>query len=107
MHFIRQYATKGIKVEQVTDFVGISRSNLEQRFQAERGHSIHTEIHNEKLTRACRMLEETNVTPNEIASICGYPSLQYMYAVFKKHFNQTPKAYRESTYNKDMKLVSF
>ena len=107
MHFIRQYATKGIKVEQVTDFVGISRSNLEQRFQGERGHSIHTEIHNEKLTRACRMLEETNVAPNEIASICGYPSLQYMYAVFKKHFNLTPKAYRENAYNKDVKLVNF
>jgi LacI family transcriptional regulator len=107
MHFIRQYATKGIKVEQVTDYVGISRSNLEQRFQSERGHSIHTEIHNEKLTRACKMLEDTNVSPNEIASICGYPSLQYMYAVFKKHFNQTPKAYRESVYQTEKRAANF
>ena len=107
MHFIRQYAIKGIKVEQVTDYVGISRSNLEHRFQAERGHSIHTEIHNEKLSRACKMLEETNVPPVEVASICGYPSLQYMYAVFKKHFNQTPKAYRENAFNGEKKLVNF
>lgn len=95
MHYIRQNATKGIKVDQVTDYVGISRSNLELRFQAECGHSVHAEIHNEKLSRACKMLEETNVAPIEIAAICGYPSLQYMYAVFKKHFNKTPKAYRE------------
>lgn len=107
MHFIRQYATKGIKVDQVTDYVGISRSNLEQRFQAERGHSIHTEIHNEKLSRACKMLEETSVAPTEIANICGYPSLQYMYAVFKKHFNQTPKAYRESLHNNEPRVVNF
>jgi len=52
MQFIRQHATRGVKVDQVTDYVGISRSNLEQRFVAERGHSIHTELHNEKLNRA-------------------------------------------------------
>ena len=94
-------------MDQVTDYVGISRSNLEHRFQAERGHSIHTEIHNEKLTRACKMLEETTVSPNEIASICGYPSLQYMYAVFKKHFNLTPKSYRESASSSESRLVNF
>ena len=95
MQFIRQHATRGIKVDQVTDYVGISRSNLEQRFVAERGHSIHTELHNEKLGRACKMLEETQVPTKEVATICGYPSLQYMYAIFKKHFDLTPTAYRE------------
>ena len=96
MHYIRRHATRGAKVEQVTDFVGISRSNLEQRFRAERGHSIHTELHNQKLVKACKMLLDTQVNPIEIANICGYPSLQYMYAVFKRHFCQTPKEYRES-----------
>ncbi|GAA0368722.1 DNA-binding transcriptional regulator [Bowmanella denitrificans] len=96
MHYIRQHATRGIKVEQVTDFVGISRSNLEQRFRSERGHSIHTELHNQKLGRACKMLSDTQVSPTEIANICGYPSLQYMYAVFKRHFDQTPTEYRSS-----------
>lgn len=96
MHYIRRHATRGAKVEQVTDFVGISRSNLEQRFRAERGHSIHTELHNQKLVKACKMLIDTQVNPIEIANICGYPSLQYMYAVFKRHFCQTPKEYRES-----------
>ncbi|WP_337880777.1 DNA-binding transcriptional regulator [Rheinheimera sp.] len=95
MHYIRRNASRGVKVEQVTDYVGISRSNLEQRFRAERGHSIHTELHNQKLTRACKMLLETQVSPTEIANICGYPSLQYMYAVFKRHFGQTPKEFRE------------
>ncbi|NVK24376.1 MAG: DNA-binding transcriptional regulator [Gammaproteobacteria bacterium] len=97
MQFIRQNATRGIKVDQVTDYVGISRSNLEQRFVAERGHSIHTEIHNEKLLRACKMLEESDIATKEVAAACGYPSLQYMYAIFKKHFNQTPTNYRQNS----------
>lgn len=96
MHFIRQNACRGIKVDQVLDYVGVSRSNLENRFKDERGHSIHTEIHNEKLQRACKMLRESDESTAQVAKICGYPSLQYMYAVFKKHYKKTPIEYRES-----------
>lgn len=96
MHFIRQNACRGIKVEQVLDYVGISRSNLENRFVSECGHSIHSEIHNEKLSRACKMLQHSDTQTADIAAVCGYPSLQYMYAVFRKHFDQTPKEYRDS-----------
>jgi LacI family transcriptional regulator len=94
MHYVRQRACRGIKVEQVIDYVGISRSNLEQRFVKECGHSIHSEIHNEKLNRACKMLTETDTELAEIASSCGYSSIQYLYAVFKKHYSQTPKQYK-------------
>ena len=96
MHYIRHNACKGIKVEQVLSFVGVSRSNLEARFKEERGHSIHQEIHNSKLHRACHLLASTELPIVEIASLCGYPSLQYMYTVFKKNLDLTPKDYRVS-----------
>ena len=95
MHYIRQNACRGIKVEQVLDYVGVSRSNLEQRFREERNHSIHTEIHNEKLAKACKLLAEESMSTNDVAQVCGYPSLQYMYAVFKKHYDKTPREFRE------------
>jgi len=95
MHYIRQNACRGIKVEQVLDYVGVSRSNLEQRFREERDHSIHTEIHNEKLAKACKLLAEESMSTNDVAQVCGYPSLQYMYAVFKKHYDKTPREFRE------------
>ncbi|MGL6258975.1 XylR family transcriptional regulator [Vibrio sp. WXL210] len=94
MHYIRHNACKGIKVEQVLSFVGVSRSNLEARFKEERGHSIHQEIHNAKLNRACSLLSSTELPIVEIATLCGYPSLQYMYTVFKKNLGLTPKDYR-------------
>jgi LacI family transcriptional regulator len=96
MHFIRQNACRGIKVDQVLEFVGISRSNLESRFKEERGHSIHHELHQEKLDTACDLLKDANLSTQEVAKASGYPSLQYMYAVFKKHFDKTPKEYRDS-----------
>lgn len=48
MHYIRNHACKGIKVDQVLDAVGISRSNLEKRFKEEVGETIHAMIHAEK-----------------------------------------------------------
>ncbi|CAH0528828.1 XylR family transcriptional regulator [Vibrio hippocampi] len=96
MHFIRHNACKGIKVDQVLSHIGISRSNMEGRFKEERGHSIHQEIHNAKLTRACTLLKSSSLPIAEISELCGYPSLQYMYTVFKKNLEKTPKEYRDS-----------
>ncbi len=95
MHYIRYQACKGIKVEQVLDYVGMSRSNLEKRFKDEVGQTIHGAIHNEKLERARHFLCATSLTINEISVVCGYPSLQYFYSVFKKEYEMTPKEYRE------------
>ncbi|MCQ8234033.1 D-xylose utilization transcriptional activator XylR [Pectobacterium carotovorum] len=95
MHFIRYHACKGIKVEQVLDAVGISRSNLEKRFKDEVGQTIHGMIHEEKLDRARNLLISTSLSIGEISLMCGYPSLPYFYAVFKKGYDITPKEYRE------------
>lgn len=95
MHYIRQHACRGIKVEQVLSYVGISRSNMEARFKEERGHSIHQELHESKLNRAGNLLVSTELPILEIADLCGYPSLQYMYTIFKKTYNKTPKEFRE------------
>ena len=94
MHFIRQNACKGIKVEQVLDHVGVSRTNLEARFKLQRGHSIHQEIHQAKLERASYLLENSELPISDIADVCGYPSIQHLYSVFKKAYNKTPKEYR-------------
>ncbi|WP_413698526.1 XylR family transcriptional regulator [Psychromonas sp. KJ10-10] len=94
MHYIRNNAYNGIKVDQVLDYLRISRSNLESRFKDERGHSVHQEIHNAKLKRACQLLISTTISIAEIPDLCGYPSLQYMYTVFKKDMKMTPKEFR-------------
>lgn len=95
MHYIRNHACKGIKVEQVLDAVGISRSNLEKRFKEEVGETIHAVIHAEKLEKARSLLISTGLPINEISQMCGYPSLQYFYSVFKKGYDTTPRDYRE------------
>ncbi len=95
MHYIRNHACKGIKVDQVLDAVGISRSNLEKRFKEEVGETIHAVIHAEKLEKARSLLISTSLSIHEISQMCGYPSLQYFYSVFKKEYDTTPKDYRD------------
>ncbi|MCJ8340844.1 MAG: DNA-binding transcriptional regulator [Pseudomonadales bacterium] len=101
MHYIRQNACRGIKVEQVVDYVGISRSNLEKRFLEEHGYSIHHELHQTKFNRAKDLLRTTTLASSEIATLCGYPSLQYLYTVFNKNLQQTPREYRLQQANQD------
>ena len=102
MHFIRQYACQGIKTEQVADYVGISRSSLEWYFRRELGRSVHDEILRFKLDAAKSMLEEQQAQGQEqarsiaeIAVCCGFTSLQYMHAVFKRELACTPREYQD------------
>ncbi|MCR1838199.1 XylR family transcriptional regulator [Pasteurella caecimuris] len=96
MHYIRHRACQGIKVEQVLDHLATSRSNLEQRFKNEMNKTIHQVIHEEKISRAKNLLQQTDISIQEIAEICGYPSIQYFYSVFKKEFGMTPKEFRKN-----------
>lgn len=97
MHYIRNNACRGIRVEQVLEVVGISRTNMENRFKAETGHSLHTMIHAQKLSRSTQMLSDTALPIVSIAQECGYQSIEYFYSVFRKEYGMTPKAFREKT----------
>jgi LacI family transcriptional regulator len=94
-HFIRQYACQGIKTEQVADYVGVSRSSLEEHFRRELGRTVHQEILRHKLEHARALLAKNEVSNAEVAIRCGFTSVQYMYAVFRRELDCTPKEYQE------------
>jgi LacI family transcriptional regulator len=95
-HFIRQYACQGIKTEQVADYVGVSRSSLEEYFRRELHCTVHQEILRHKLDAAKAMLASRDAASAEVAIRCGFTSLQYMYAVFRRELGCTPREYQDS-----------
>ncbi|WP_133010354.1 XylR family transcriptional regulator [Marinomonas flavescens] len=97
MHFIRHNACRGVKVAQVVDYVGLSRTNLETRFVEEIGCSMHEQLHMTKFYRACELVTSTDLPFDEISRTCGYPSVQYMYTVMRKNLGMTPREYRISS----------
>jgi len=94
-HFIRQYACQGIKTGQVADYVGISRSSLESYFRQELDCSVHDEILRFKLDAATTILARGNCNIADVALSCGFTSIQYMHAVFKRELGCTPRAYQD------------
>jgi LacI family transcriptional regulator len=94
-HFIRQYAGQGIKTAQIAEYVGISRTTLENYFKRELSCTVHDEILRFKLRAAQELLSAGELPIAEIAVRCGFTSLQYLYAVFKREVGCTPKEYIE------------
>jgi LacI family transcriptional regulator len=94
-HFIRQHACQGIKAEQVADYVGVSRSSLEASFRRELGRSVHDEILGFKLNAAKTILARETGNLADIAVRCGFTSVQYVHAVFKRELGCTPREYQE------------
>jgi LacI family transcriptional regulator len=92
-HHIRQYACLGIKTEQVANYVGISRTLLEEHFKRELKRTVHQTILEHKLEMARSMLKDKSRPLADVAVRSGFTSLQYMYAVFRREFNCTPRQF--------------
>jgi len=92
-HYIRQYGCLGIKTEQVADYVGVSRTVLEEHFKRELKQTVHQVILTHKLDTACDLITNSDVPLADIALRCGFTSLQYMYAVFRREYDCTPRQY--------------
>lgn len=94
MWFIRKNACRGITVEHVLEAIGTSRSNLDKKFIAEMGVTIHKVIQDEKLARAKELLETTTLPVAEISRLCGYNTPQYFSAIFHDSLSISPIKYR-------------
>lgn len=94
-HFIRQYACQGIKTEQVAAYVGISRSALEEHFRRDLRCTVHQAILTHKLDVAKDMLARRDASSADVAVRSGFTSLQYMYTVFRRELDCTPREYQE------------
>lgn len=93
-HYIRQFAAQGLKVAQVAEYVGVSRTTLDSHFRQQFGCTVHDEILAFKLQMARQLLESGDMPVAEVARCSGFTSLQYMYAVFRRELDCSPLDYR-------------
>jgi LacI family transcriptional regulator len=93
-HYIRQYGCLGIKAEQVADYVGVSRTVLEEHFRRELKQTVHQALLQHKLESARELLANSNLPLAEIAVRCGFTSLPYLYTVFRREYDMTPKEFQ-------------
>jgi LacI family transcriptional regulator len=92
--FIREQACDGINVEDVANFVSISRRQLERRFRLELNRTPHQEITAVQIARVQQLLLETPMTLEQITPLAGYTHKEQLCAVFKRETGETPGGYR-------------
>jgi LacI family transcriptional regulator len=94
VHFIRDHVGDGIAVKDVLACVDRSRTDLEQRFRRWLKCSIRTEILRLRLDRVKNLLQQTDVTLDEIAARAGFATAAHLCRLFRLHFRATPTQYR-------------
>jgi LacI family transcriptional regulator len=94
--FIRRRACDGLGVDEICRELALSRSTLQRRFRAALGRTIHDEIVRVRLAHARELLAETDMPIAKIAERCGFGHQEYLGAVFRARFGQTPASFRRS-----------
>ncbi len=95
IHFIREYACKGIHVQDVLANLPMSRRVFETRFKDAFGHSPYEEILKVRFELAKKLLRtEPGATIPQIAEKCGYENSKQFSVMFKKMTGMAPGEYR-------------
>jgi LacI family transcriptional regulator len=95
VRFIRDHACEGIGVADVVTRVPLSRRVLEARFEKLLGRTPHAEILRVRLERAKALLARDEWSLETIARHTGFKHGEYLSAVFKREFGETPGRFRQ------------
>lgn len=93
MKYIEKNFDKKISIEQIAKSCDLSPSYLSRVFKKETGMGIHEYIIKYRVLQASKFLKNHSVT--NACYMCGFSDASHFIAVFKKHFNCTPKEYKE------------
>ncbi len=99
LQFIALHAVNRITVPDVAREVHVCRRLLERRFRSVLGRSPLREIIRVRMDMAQKLLRQTRLSVEEVASRCGYMSQSHFIDVFKKEKSVTPGTFRKSKNN--------
>lgn len=93
--YVSQNIYQPIRVEDMAQALGYTRSYLSSRFKQQTGINLSQYILQEKVFEAQRMLEFTDKSLPEIADLLAFSSQSHFQGVFKRVTGQTPLSYRK------------
>ncbi|GHB90360.1 substrate-binding domain-containing protein [Cerasicoccus arenae] len=96
IQIIREEASQGLGVKELTDMLGVNRRTLERRFQERLQRSPRAEIMRVRMCEARRLLAETDLSMPWIAERCGFSNAERFCVAFHLHEAKTPTQFRTS-----------
>lgn len=95
--YIRTHMTQDISVSDICDHVGISRYHLSHIFKASTGLSINQYLSHERIEAAKDLLQNSDQSIAQIASLLQFCDESYFTYIFRKQTGMTPNAYRKQS----------
>ena len=95
LDLIWTHSHRSFDVGQLADRMAVSRRALERHFRAELGHTVLEEINACRLSRAKRLLRETDLGVKTVAALAGFPSEERMRVTFVQTEKLPPSHYRK------------
>ncbi len=92
--FISENYNKPINITDIASYIGISRSHLYKIFTKQLSVSPKNYLDNFRIMQAKELLERTNYTINEVASMVGYDDQLHFSKAFKKNTTKSPRQYK-------------
>ena len=93
--YIQNHYSMPMKVEELSDYVGINRSYFSDLFKQYTGMSPVKYLQNFRITKAQHMLTISELSVESIAFSCGYQSAEAFHKIFRKTTGMSPNAYRQ------------
>lgn len=91
--YMHSHYSYPISIQEVADYVGVSRSHLFRAFQQCRQQSPKEYLTSIRIEEACRMLKDTPLSITVIANSLGFDNSLYFSKVFRKAVGCSPTEY--------------
>lgn len=92
--WIRDHLTDDLSVPALARQVNLSERQFTRVFKSEVGETAASHVEAVRLESACRLLETTNRTIEQIAKACGFGTPESMNRSFQRRLSTTPGAHR-------------
>ncbi|HUE37133.1 MAG TPA: helix-turn-helix transcriptional regulator [Candidatus Acidoferrum sp.] len=96
IEYIWNFSHDIVDVPAVARHANLARRTLDRRFKSATGHSVLDEIQFCRVSRAARLLQETDMPIKHIVHRAGFRSDEHLRLAFQKNFDQSPKAYQKN-----------
>ena len=95
--YIARHYTRPITVQEIAEYLNISRSHLYRIFMEQMGVSPKCYLDQYKVHMACVLMSQTSLPLKQIAAAVGYEDPLYFSKVFKREKRCSPAQYRRQT----------
>ena len=96
IEYISASYAKDFSLEDVAEFVGISKYYLSREFSKYAGHTFVSYVNYVRCKQAKKLLANEELSISDIATLCGFQSASYFAKSFEKQVGMLPGEYRAS-----------